>query len=121
VLSGEGVQGLTAAFMGAGVPTIVASLWPVDDAATARLVERFYAELAKGRAAGEALRTAQRALREAGRPHPFYWAGFILVGDPEITVALRRRPPWGEVLALVLALAAGLLVLAARRPRRLGG
>jgi len=123
VLSGEGVQGLTAAFMGAGVPTVVASLWPVDDAATARLVEQFYSELARGRPAGEALRSAQRAVQKTGRSHPFYWAGFILVGDPEITVTLRRRVPWGEALAVLLAAMAGLVLVGAgrRRRRRLPG
>lgn len=118
VLSGEGVQGLTAAFMGAGVPVVVASLWPVDDVATARLVESFYSELARGRSAGEALRAAQRALQKV-HAQPFYWAGFVLVGDPDVTVTLRRRLPWGEALALLLVALAGLsLVVSWRRRSR---
>jgi CHAT domain-containing protein len=92
VLDGEGVLGLGSAFLAAGVPTVVASLWPVDDAATRRLMARFYDELAAGAAAGAALARAQRALRaESDCAHPFYWAGFVLLGDGELSLPLDRR------------------------------
>jgi len=55
-------------------------LWPVQDLATARLMERFYQELAAGQPEGEALALAQRAaVRNAQTAHPFFWAGFALV------------------------------------------
>ncbi len=71
---------LTGAFMAAGAPSVVGSLWKVDDSSTTRLMLDFYREfLAAG--AGEALRRAQVAL--AGNPkyqHPYYWAPFLLYG-----------------------------------------
>ena len=77
----EGILGLTRAFQFAGARAVLASLWPVSDRATARLMERFYGELAAGRPADDALRTAQLAL--LARPdtaHPSYWAAFQLHG-----------------------------------------
>ncbi len=119
--SGEGVAGLTSAFLAAGAKTVVATLWPVDDATTARLMARFYDELARGRTTGEALAAAQRWTREQpATAHPFHWAGFVLIGDADRTVALRRRDDLARALlpALIGALAAALAALAWRwRPR----
>ena len=59
---------------------MVATLWPVQDRATARFMERFYVELAGGRSESEALAVAQRAAaRNPRTAHPFYWAAFALV------------------------------------------
>ncbi len=125
VLSGEGVLGLSSAFLGAGVPAVVASLWPVEDAATARLMDRFYRELAGGRSVATALEEARAALRaDEATAHPFYWAGFVVIGDGSVDVGLEERLavealPRGAAaggLALVgLVLA---LVLLRRRRRR---
>lgn len=96
---GEGVAGLATAFLAARVPAVVATLWPVDDDATAAFMARFYDELAAGRTAAEAMRRTQMALRggaEAG--HPDWWAGFVLVGDGHTTIPLSRRPAWGRLL-----------------------
>ncbi len=83
---GEGVAGLARAFFEAGAGTVVATLWSVDDRATRELMVRFYRELAiEGKSTAAALAAAQTALSkgEAGkrRRHPFYWAGFVLIGD----------------------------------------
>jgi CHAT domain-containing protein len=64
----------------------VASLWPVEDRATRELMVRFYRELTSGKVTtAGALAAAQTAMArgEAGenRRHPFYWAGFVLIGD----------------------------------------
>jgi CHAT domain-containing protein len=60
----------------------VASLWRVEDLATATLMEKFYRELGDGAALPDALATAQRALiDDPDKAHPFYWAGFSLVGE----------------------------------------
>jgi CHAT domain-containing protein len=82
VTRGDEVWGFTRAFLGAGAPAMLVSLWPVEDAATARLMERFYDAL-RTQPAQAALRTAQ--LEVLGNPetaHPFFWAPFVLVGDP---------------------------------------
>jgi CHAT domain-containing protein len=80
---GEGLVGLTRGFMYAGARRVVASLWAVDDSATAELMSRFYRGLLRdGLPAAAALRAAQREL--ASRPQwaaPYYWAGFVLQGD----------------------------------------
>ena len=76
---GEELVGLVGAFLESGASSVIASLWQVADASTARLFEAFYQALARsGR--GEALRSAQRLLRQS-MPHPFFWAPFVLVGD----------------------------------------
>ena len=79
----EGLIGLTRAFQEAGVERVVASLWKVDDRATAELMKRFYeAMLRGGKTAAEALRQAQQSLAGTKRwSHPFYWAGFVLEGE----------------------------------------
>ncbi|MCX6614174.1 MAG: CHAT domain-containing protein, partial [Acidobacteria bacterium] len=79
----EGLIGLTRAFQEAGVERVVASLWKVDDRATAELMKRFYeAMLRGGKTAADALRQAQQSLAGTKRwSHPFYWAGFVLEGE----------------------------------------
>ena len=80
---GEGLVGLTRAFMVAGARCVAVSLWQVEDRATAELMERFYRRmLAEGRSPAAALRQAQLALRQhKGWEAPYYWAGFVLHGD----------------------------------------
>jgi CHAT domain-containing protein len=80
---GEGVVGLTRAFMYAGSPRVIVSMWEVDDRATAELMKRFYAEmLERGETPAAALRAAQIATwQQEGWRAPFYWAPFVLQGD----------------------------------------
>lgn len=78
---GDDWVGLTQAFLQAGAGGVLASLWRVEDRATARLMELFYHRLASGESAETSLAGAQRSmLLEPGRGHPFYWAGFVLNG-----------------------------------------
>jgi len=83
-MRGEGLVGLTRGFMYAGASRVLASLWMVDDRATAELMSHFYRGLL-GPAhlpAPAALRAAQEAVRSQRRwEHPYYWAGFVLHGD----------------------------------------
>jgi hypothetical protein len=81
VSAGDEVVGLNRAFLYAGTPTVMASLWNVDDEATALLMEQFYNHLREGISKGEALRQAQREVRTE-YPHPYYWSAFVLTGDP---------------------------------------
>lgn len=78
-LSGEGLLGLSRAFLYAGADQLLVSLWDVSDRATAELMDAFYAARAAGRSDPAALRAAQLDVR-ARYPHPFLWAGFSLVG-----------------------------------------
>ena len=79
----EGLIGLTRGFLAIGTPRIIATLWKVDDAATAELMSRFYrAMLKENQLPSTALRTAQNELRRIPRfSHPRYWAGFVLTGE----------------------------------------
>ena len=81
---GEGVLGLSRAFLAAGAHSVVVSLWSVNDRSTAALMSTFYRELlAHGAARDRALATARRELLAAPATRsPFYWAPFVLVGDP---------------------------------------
>lgn len=78
VNSGDDVVGLARGFLYAGARSIVASLWSVDDKATAELMQAFYQNLAAG-SKHEALRQAQLKIR-AAFSHPFFWAPFQLTG-----------------------------------------
>ncbi len=120
ILSGEGVQGLSAAFLSAGVPAVIATLWDVGDRATTLLMEEFYDRLADGRSAAAALQAAQAGLRADPSTHPpYFWAGFVLMGDGDVHLALERRSWIERRLPLTLSLVAALiaLALAARRFR----
>lgn len=86
----EGYLGMHSAFLAAGAPCVLVSLWQVDDEATRLLMREFHTRLLAPngiRDAAQALRAAQRAVREYRAPdgttpfaHPAYWAGFALVG-----------------------------------------
>ena len=81
VPAGDDWVGLVQAFLFAGAENVVATLWPVQDVATARFMERFYEGLARGQGEADALAEAQRTvLRDPNTRHPFYWAGFALAG-----------------------------------------
>jgi CHAT domain-containing protein len=82
-VKGEGLIGLTRGFMYAGASRVVASLWQVDDAATAELMKRFYNGIFKDKMApAAALRAAQISMLQHSRwPEPYFWSGFILQGE----------------------------------------
>lgn len=89
---GEGIIGLTRAFLYAGASSVVVSLWKVQDQSTSLLMEHFYGQLKQGQSKAEALRQAKLAVLQAtidlkaiDMPQPlaspFFWAPFILIGD----------------------------------------
>ena len=78
--SGEGLVGLSWAFLRAGAHNVVAALWEVNDASTPQLMDAMYAELSRGRPPAEALRAAKITLLHSDSVFrkPFYWAPFQL-------------------------------------------
>jgi CHAT domain-containing protein len=78
--SGDGLIGLSWAFMKAGARRVIAGLWDIDDASTPQLMDRLYAGIAAGQTPGRALRDAKRALIAAGGASaaPYRWAAFEL-------------------------------------------
>ncbi len=106
IMGGEGVQSLANAFLGAGVPAVLATLWPVDDAATWIFISRFYENLAQGQPVGQALASAQNDLAVSENyADPFFWSGFVLVGDGDLEFRLERRTSWHHYLYWALGLA----------------
>ncbi|HKS23699.1 MAG TPA: CHAT domain-containing tetratricopeptide repeat protein [Thermoanaerobaculia bacterium] len=86
MLYGEGIVGMSWAFLAAGCPRTVVTQWKVGSASASELMIDFHRRLAHGRLSGravaESLRGAQlQMLGESARKHPFYWAGFIVMGD----------------------------------------
>lgn len=91
---GEGVFGLRRAFAIAGAEQLVLSLWKVDDEATLSLMTHFYTELANGKPAATAMRSARlRVMSVASTSHPFFWAPFTVSGVSRHTTGGRA----GEV------------------------
>jgi len=80
---GEGLVGLTQGFLYSGARQVMASLWRIEDRATAELMSRFYRGLlVDGRPPAAALRQAQLAIRDDKRwRSPYYWSGFVVQGD----------------------------------------
>ncbi len=79
-IKGDGVIGLSRAFLAAGVPSLVVSLWAVDDASTALLMAEFYRNLKINPDRSAALRQAMLKTREQ-YPEVYHWAAFSLVGQ----------------------------------------
>ena len=79
-LSGDEIVGLMRAFLGAGVASLVVSLWLVQDETTAEFMQTWYEHMRKGMGRAEALQTAQLALKSKFA-HPYYWAPFMIVGQ----------------------------------------
>ncbi len=78
----DDLSGLSRAFFYAGTPSILATLWEVDDNSTYILMEHFYKNWLKGMSKPEALTRAQTALKQIPQyTHPYYWAPFVLIGD----------------------------------------
>lgn len=83
---GEGVMSLGRSFMYAGVPTVVMSLWKLDDVAASDLMPKFYKNLADGMNKDQALHQAKLTYLEnatLATAHPFFWSGIISIGDSQ--------------------------------------
>jgi len=79
VMAGDELFGLSRGFFAAGAPSLLVSLWTVDDAITARMMTHMYRHLRAGARPATALRSAQCALLRE-HSHPFFWAAFTLMG-----------------------------------------
>jgi len=112
-IRGEGLVGLTRGFMYAGATTVVASLWKVDDEATAELMKRFYTEMLQNRKTpDEALRIAQNSIRQIPRwSAPHNWAGFTLQGEYQYVVNSKRG--WRRYSTLIVIGLVGIVLVSA--------
>ena len=122
-VKGEGLIGLTRGFMYAGAGGVAASLWKVDDDATAELMKHFYEGMFKrGLTPAAALREAQVGMWRQKRWHaPYYWAAFVIQGqyDQQEMTGFQRSP--GKLLAITVGVVASLFlasILLLRRRRK---
>ena len=119
---GEGILSLARSFMYAGVPSLVVSLWSVNDASTATIMQHFYEYLAAGADKAEALRRAKIDYIQNAQgvtAHPAYWSPFIQIGNHQpVQLTAKDSPsrPW--ILGIgSLALLVGGLILRRRRKK----
>ena len=99
VSAGDDIVSLTRALFFAKTPTVISTLWPVDDATTKQLMLSFYNYWQnEGMSKVEALQAAQVDVQK-DHPSPFYWAGFVLSGDPG--VPLDKAPQDHDNAALI--------------------
>jgi CHAT domain-containing protein len=119
-VKGEGFIGLTHGILSAGSKSVVASLWKVDDRATAVLMGHFYdAMLQQGMSPAAALRSAKlQMMHDKQWNEPYFWAGFVLQGEYTNHIAVDHyswtRSPL-MFLFLLLPIAAGLLIYQRRK------
>jgi CHAT domain-containing protein len=81
---GEGIMSLARGFLYAGCPSIIMSLWEVEDNSGTAIITSFYKHLKRGKAKDEALRDAKLEYLESVNSrlaHPHYWSGFISLGN----------------------------------------
>jgi CHAT domain-containing protein/tetratricopeptide (TPR) repeat protein len=120
-IRGEGLVGLTQGFLHAGAQSVVASLWQVDDRATAELMRNFYrAMFDEGLPPAAALREAKKAMwREPRWRAPYFWAAFVLQGEYRESIKPPPAParPMRYAFGILLLFAAVLAIIALRARR----
>jgi CHAT domain-containing protein len=103
----EGLISIARSFFYTGVRTVMYTLWPVADEAGATLIVNFYKELKHRQRLDDALRVSKLNFLKNADPvkaHPFYWAGYVIVGKTD-KVQLTEFPAWSKiVLAILLTL-----------------
>lgn len=107
-VAGEGIQGMSRAFLGAGAGATVSTLWRISDRPSAGFMRTFYSALNEGDTVAAALREAKLEFRRSGQAlaHPRYWAGYVLNGDasvrtPRSTLSLALSGCAAVVFALL--------------------
>ncbi len=125
-----GVIGLPQAFLLAGVRSVLVRLWPVNSLSTSQYLAKFYWELKyKRQPVSQALQQAKVASlketfmvdsREVSRAHPFFWAGFQLIGNPQISPPSPTKLPPMAVVGLVylVVIIVSLMITRKTMPKR---
>jgi len=87
---GAGIFSLSRDFIQKGAETVIKSLWKVDDRSTAKLMIQFHHYLRTGMPSAKALQQAKLIVKAQSEfSHPYYWSGFILEGNPELSLGLK--------------------------------
>jgi CHAT domain-containing protein len=103
LVEGEGIMSLSRAFTYAGVKSTVVSLWQVPDKETSEIMLLFYEQLKKGLSKHVALANAKQQFIKANplKSHPYFWSGFILIGNNDQIVAAT---PWMKYVGVAIAI-----------------
>ncbi len=104
---GEGVMSLARGFFHSGAESVVSSLWNVDDKATAKIMDTFYAHLKNGKSKATALRNAKLAYlknHSLSERAPYYWASLVLLGNNDPLIKSSHTNWWYGLLALAISL-----------------
>lgn len=113
-VKGEGVMSLARSFMYAGVPSVVVSLWKMNDLTIGELMPLFYKNLSKNYNKAEALQQAKLSYLKTApfeKTHPYYWAGVVSIGDNH---PLKRSPKYGRYICGTVLLIVGSIVIIRR-------
>jgi len=111
IAKGEGVLSLARGFFYSGAKTVVASQWQVSDQASVVLMDYFYKYLSQGKSKQEALTRAKRDYlnsHELSDRSPYYWASFVLIGDPEALTSAPPKYAYWLIFGVVFAIALGI-------------
>lgn len=118
VAKGEGIFSLARGFYAAGIPSLITTLWPVDNQATYAITELFYKYLQQGKPKDEALRDAKLEYMNSGdktKMLPYLWASAILIGNAD-AIQIRQHKNNSMIYFMIGSVAiAGILLLLRRR------
>jgi len=105
--NGEGLMSLSRSFILAGVPSVVETLWPVEDIAGSKIMGDFYKYLSAGEPKNKAMRMAKLDYINSTSPsfvNPRYWAAYTLVGDVSAIKRIWWKEPWIVLSTALLSL-----------------
>lgn len=111
--SGEGVISLSYAFTYAGCPSVVMSLWSIDEKSTSEILSRFYEYLAEGKRKSQALRAAKIDYLNSAKAFtvdPYYWGGLIFMGNDN-PIPLKSKSSLNLIFLMVGAVIIGLIFM----------
>ena len=94
---GEGVSGLSRAFLYAGAQSVLVSLWNINDRATSKFMGYFYKYLSQGKSKDKALQIAKIKMIKSEYNRPFYWAAFVLNGDSKSSIKMTKPSFWERI------------------------
>ena len=103
MVRGEGIMSLARAFQYAGSQRVLTSLWQIDDRAAAFLSTAFFQDLVNGASSEIALQAARKKWLEQSdnyHCHPYFWSGYVLIGDGGI-VFRSKAGKWTGILASI--------------------
>ena len=122
IKQGEGTYSVARGFASVGVPSIVTTLWKVNDLTSMKVVTDFYDNLDQGMSKSEAMRQAKLNFLSTANnlsAHPYYWGSFMIIGD-NTSIDLKRADGQTYYLLLIMALSVVLALYFRRKSKTKG-